>query len=218
MISMYFGSPGSGKTTMANRLFLLHRIHKSYDHYFANFDTKLAQSIDISSLGRFTLPPHSLLIVDEAGIAYNNRKFKSMSQELISWFKLHRHYQVDVIIVSQSWDDVDITLRRLVDQLFYIRKIWQFSMVRRIYRSVGIDKQTHQIIDYYRYGSIFGNLTGAKNISIFWRPSYYQFFDTHSAPALNELPAADISKCRLPVFFSLRHPVQALRFLSSHRR
>lgn len=218
MITLYFGSPGSGKTTLANRLLLLHRIHKDYKHYYANFDTKLAQNIDISGLGKLTLPPDSLLIVDEAGITYNNRKYKSMSQELISWFKLHRHYKVDIVFVSQSWDDVDVTIRRLVDQLYYIRRIWQFTLVRRIYRFVGIDKQTHQIVDFYRYGSIFGNLVGAHNISIFWRPTYYKYFDTHDAPYLSKYPSFEKPLYRLPFFFRLRHPLLALRFLSSHRR
>ena len=213
MISMYFGSPGSGKTTLANRLLMLHQIKGRYQHYFANFETKLAHYIDLTGLGCYTLPPGSLLIIDEAGICFNNRAYKSMPKELISWLKLHRHYQVDVVLISQSWEDVDVTFRRLTDRLYHISKIWQFSIVRRVYKSVGIDKTTHQIIDAYRFGFFLGFLIGLDNLSIFWRPTYYRFFDSFSTPPTPVRPPSDlVQPFRFPVTYALRHPLFYLRY------
>ena len=121
MITVYFGSPGSGKTTMAVRRLLKERKH--YENTFANFETSAADydNVSLLNLGTWTFPPNSLIQVDEAGIEYNNRKFKSLPQETIQWFKLHRHYRCDVDVWSQSWDDMDITLRRLADRLYYIK-------------------------------------------------------------------------------------------------
>lgn len=212
MISMYFGSPGSGKTTLANRLLLLYQMHNDYRYYYANFETSLAKYISLDGLGTYTPPPGSLLIIDEAGIQYNNRNFKSLPSVLIAWLKLHRHYQCDVILISQSWEDVDITFRRLTDRLYYLRKIGPFTMVRRIFKLVGIDKVTHQIIDCYRFGSIFGFLFGSDNFSLFWRRTYYRYFDSYTTPSTQQLPAALPPAFRFPPFYAIRHPLQLLRY------
>ena len=96
MITVYFGSPGSGKTTMAVRELL--KAKKVYRYTFSNFETSQARQVSLKDIGIWTLPPNSYLAIDEAGIEYNNRKFKSLDQKTIEWFKLHRHYQVDISV------------------------------------------------------------------------------------------------------------------------
>lgn len=198
MITVYFGSPGSGKTTMAVRALL--KAKKFYRYTFSNFETSQARQVSLKDIGIWTLPPRSYLAIDEAGIEYNNRKFKSLNQKTIEWFKLHRHYQVDISVWSQSWDDMDITIRRLADRLFYIRKIGPFTMIRRIYKRVTVDKQTEQIIDGYRMSSMIWfllkplyyltypiwfflpSLIPWQDIKLVWRRPYYKYFDTLSKP------------------------------------
>lgn len=212
MITVYFGSPGSGKTTMAVREVI--RSGKYYSSVFTNFGCKCATQDDISlfNLGHWTFPEGSLIEIDEAGIEYNNRKFKSLSQETIKWFKLHRHYQCDVSVWSQSWDDMDVTLRRLADRLYYIKKMGPFTLIRRVYKRVTVDKQTEQIIDGYRmvhmlyllfkplyYASylFFGlgfflkMVLPFDEIKLVLRRPYYKYFDTHQAPSLPYAPWLD---------------------------
>ena len=94
------------------------------------------------------------VIIDEAGIEYNNRNFKSFPPDAIYWYKYHRHYECSVDVFSQSYEDMDITLRRLAQNYFVVKKslIPGFIVVKKIRRKVGIDDNTHQIIDKYYFG------------------------------------------------------------------
>lgn len=178
MISMFFGSPGCGKTTILARLAILAYASGSYDYVCSNIDTTVCPKIDLADLNTKTLPPNTLLLIDEAGIVFNNRNFKSFSGGLVEFFKKHRHEYVDIVLFSQSWEDVDITIRRLTVQLFHVKKIGPVSLIRRVKKNVGIDKNTHQIIDEYRFGHLLGNLMFAKNVGYIYRPRYYQYFDS----------------------------------------
>lgn len=198
MIRVFFGSPGCGKTTHAVKILRTFKKRK-YKYGFCNFTTSLPvqylTSKDLKTLGEWTPPKGSYLSVDEAGIEYNNRKFKTMSQSVIEWYKLHRHYCVDVDIFSQSWDDMDITLRRLADQLWYLRRIGPFTLSRRVYKRVTINQETEQIIDGYRMEKglwlilqpfrllglalIFPQL---KGWGLTFRPFYYRYFDSWETP------------------------------------
>lgn len=195
MVDVYFGLPGSGKTTLAARI--ASKALKEGRKVYTDFSVcalKGCTHFDMATLGTVTPPRDSLLIVDEASIQYNNRNFKSLPHYVIKWFKLHRHYGVDIVVFSQSWDDMDITLRRLASRLWHIRRCGPFSFVRRIKKTIGIDKNTHQIIDKYAFCSI---LSKFLRLPLFkqlfmpvtpWyfliRPVYYDMFDSWSAPQL----------------------------------
>ena len=216
MITVYFGSPGAGKTTMAVRELL--RAGKQYPYTFANFGCKCCtkDDVDLSNLGSWTFPRGSYVAIDEAGIEYNNRKFKTLPQETIKWFKLHRHYGCDVSVWSQSWDDMDVTLRRLATRLFYIKKLGPFTLIRRVYKRVTVDKQTQQIIDGYKMVSMIWLLLKPvyylsyvllglgfflklvlpfDEIKLVLRRPYYKYFDPHAAPQLPCLPYSAYREC-----------------------
>lgn len=204
MISVYFGSPGSGKTTMAVRE--LYKLRKLYRYTFANFGCSCCtgkDDINLAGLGNWTFPENSYIAIDEAGIEYNNRKFKTLSQGTIEWYKLHRHYKCDLSIWSQSWDDMDITLRRLADRLYYIKKLGPFTLIRRVYKRVTVDKQSQQIIDGYKmvsmlwlllkplyfvsfaffgFGFFLRLICPFDEIKLVLRRPYYKYFNTYSAP------------------------------------
>lgn len=206
MITVYFGSPGSGKTTMACREICKKQMR--YNFTFANFGCKCADfdNVSLDGLGEWTFPKGSYIAIDEAGIVYNNRKYKSLPQATIEWFKLHRHYCCDISVWSQSWEDMDVTLRRLADRLYYIKKMGPFTMIRRVYKCVTVNKETEQIIDGYKMVSmlylilkplyylsflVFGLgffiraiFPGFDEIKLVLRVPYYKYFNTHAAPDL----------------------------------
>lgn len=206
MIRIFFGNPGCGKTTCMVRnmkkmqkypktlhyklcnlpVFSLffHYKYPMIDDYYSNFDSVLSDNITLKDLGKWTLPEHSYLCVDESGIEYNSRKYKSLPQETIAWYKLYRHYKVDIIdFVSQSWEDMDVTIRRLIDELWYLRKLGPFTLVRRIYKWTGIDNETHQITDMYKFGSFFRRILPPpfhrKDWYVVFRPFHYKQFNSY---------------------------------------
>ena len=186
MIRVFFGSPGVGKTTLCVKQ--AKRQLKHYDYTFTNFPQTVPGSsvVDLAGLGNWTFPDHSYIAIDEAGIEYNNRKFKTLPQETIRWYKKHRHYKCDVDVFSQGWDDMDITLRRLANELWCMYKFGPFTLCRRVYKKVEVDQNTHQIIDGYKLANMLWLLIWPlqlgwpfdKKLTVTYRPFYYKYFDS----------------------------------------
>lgn len=175
-IKIYFGVPGSGKTTLAAKI-VLENLKRGVITY-SNVPIKGALLYDASDIGRFDISDGEM-IIDEAGIQFNNRKFKSLPQETIEWFKLSRHYGIkNIHIFSQSYDDMDITLRRLADEIYTIKRtlIPLVFCRRRIKVKVGIDNESHQIMDMYFFQFL--------GINAYVGYHYWHLFDSWSAPVL----------------------------------
>lgn len=173
---MYIGVPGSGKTTFAAYLVKKRRKrakkHKCSDLVLSNTPIKGAYKIYKSDIGQYMIQD-CLLIMDEAGIDYNNRNFKTFSDDETYFYKFHRHYNVDIAMFSQDFD-VDVKLRKLATRLFIVQKsfIPGFIKRRQITKNVGIDPNTKQLIDEYRYV-----LFGSKYI---YAPKLWKLFDSYS--------------------------------------
>lgn len=194
MITTYFGSPGCGKTTLAVKKAIKNQ--KYYEHCFLNFDHKVKNAFicSLDGLGEWTFPDSSYIAVDEAGIEYNSRAYKALPKPAIAWFKKHRHYRCDIDVFSQSWEDMDITLRRLSNELWYLYRIGPFTLARRIYKRVTVDKNTEQIIDGYHMSSmlwlfiwflqldckIYPFCLFGPKFKLTFRPFYYKYFDSFS--------------------------------------
>ena len=175
-IKIYFGVPGSGKTTLAAKL--VHDNLKRGIKTFTNVPIKGGILFDSADIGKVDISD-GCMVLDEAGIAFNNRKFRTLSQNTIEWLKLHRHYGIrEIYVFSQSYDDMDITLRRLADEIYVVKRslIPCLFSTKRIKVKVGIDDESHQIIDQYYF-----QFLGIKSYFGF---HYWHMFDSWSAPEL----------------------------------
>lgn len=192
MIRIFFGSPGCGKTTLCCKF--LKKNQKKYKHCFGAFDHSVpgAAVCDFIGLGDWTFPECSYVNDDESGINFNSRGTLKLPKHMIQYLKLHRHYGVDFDFFSQSWDDIDIVLRRLTSQYWYLYRIGPWTLCRRVYKRVTIDKNTEQIIDGYRMPSMLWLFAWPLQVlgitqqrfMLTYRPFYYKYFDSWDRPEL----------------------------------
>ena len=66
-----------------------------------------AIKISIDDLGKYSFNINGVqggvLILDELGIDMNNRNYKEIDKKLLEFFKLFRHYKLDIYVVSQRY-------------------------------------------------------------------------------------------------------------------
>lgn len=206
VLNVYFGVPGSGKTTFAAYLARKCMKQSRIITWAQKHPGKLTGKLLSSGLLKRAIPVYSnvpitgalqldpqrdigkymmvggKVIIDEAGIEYNNRNFKAFPPDAIYWYKYHRHYQCSVDVFSQSYEDMDITLRRLAQNYYVVKKslLPYFVVCKRIRRKVGIDENTHQIIDHYYFGL---PILGTKWI---FTPPLWKLFNSFSRRELPE--------------------------------
>lgn len=151
ILSIYFGVPGSGKTTFAAWL-TRHDLRRG-GKVWSNVPITGAYVLEPKDdIGKYMISG-GRVIIDEAGIEYNNRDFKEFAKTSLYFYKYHRHYQCAVDIFSQGFDDMDKKLRTLAQRLYVVKKSllpW-FVYRRRIRKKVGISDMTKEIIDEYEF-------------------------------------------------------------------
>lgn len=198
MIAIYFGSPGCGKTSFAVKQLIKNQ--KRYMYCYANFGHTVGGAYKFTLapdnvLGEKSPPFNSYTALDEAGIEYNNRSYKTMPKPTIAWFKKHRHYGVDVDVFSQDID-MDITIQRLAVQYWVMYRIGPWTLCRRMYKKFGVDKITHQPCNMYTLAHVLTLfLWPLQYVGIMdwkwkltFRPFYYKYFDTYER---EDLPLID---------------------------
>lgn len=181
IISIYFAPPGSGKTTFAASL--VRKCNKHKLPVYSNVPIVGAYEFDcVADLGVHQIEDCKV-IIDEAGIEYNNREFKSFPKTSLVFFKLHRHYGVSIDIFSQSWDDMDKKIRALAQRYYVVKRTsipWLIT-ARPIYRRISVNEQNKEICDEYYFKHWLSMLFCSKYIIA---PLYWSMFDSYEAPKL----------------------------------
>lgn len=189
MITVFFAPPGVGKTSLAARFawwqWFRSKFGKSkYLRVYANFPLKHTYTFEKSDIGIFDFCPpdeegNFLMLMDEAGIDFNSRRFKEMTDQQIQHFKEHRHHSEDWYVFSQSFD-VDKVLRDLTPELRYLKKCWFWPHTiksLRIHKSMIVDDTSHQLLDGYEFDPPLLRLFTTKR---YYLPPYWGMFDSWS--------------------------------------
>lgn len=198
MVSIYFGLPGCGKTTMLAKLAYdaSYRKKSPYKHVYGNIaltGIKGYIQIEATDLGKYMLED-CLILIDEGTLHFDSRDYKNFSKAFVEFFMLHRHYNADVCIFTQGWDAIDKKIRLVCDRVYYLHKSlltgWYKTIVWRIPYGILIpskdsngDKYGEIIQGYYKPPVLVRLFT--PNLK---RPKFYPYFDSWERKELPPLP------------------------------
>lgn len=189
---LVFGKKGSGKSSYLVKLAIKY-LKKGYFVYSNMPDMMVpgVRLIDIQHLGEFVPVANSLLLVDEVGMIWDNRNFKSFRPEVRDFFKLQRHYHVLCYLASQTFD-VDKKLRDLTDGMILIINVLNvFSIGKTITRKITLTESTSEaesrIAENLKFKPFW-------NWKLTFLPKWAKYFNSFEAPPKPELPFTEILK------------------------
>lgn len=190
---MIFGKKGSGKTTLMTKLAL--KYQKKGWSVYCDREIPGCYLFKTSDFGKFQFPPNSLVLIDEVGLVWDNRNFKSFPEHVKTYFKYQRQYRNRVYLFSQSFD-VDKKIRDLTDHLYIVQNYFNcFSVARRVTKKITVvhaDRSAQgesKIVDDYNIDSIFLAFFGG--VIITYIPHWVKYFKSFDPP---ELPPFDVDQ------------------------
>lgn len=189
---MVFGKKGSGKSTLIAKL--AKKYIKRGRLVYSNIDLKIPgiRVFDVSLVGRFVFPPESVVFIDEVGMIWDNRDYKSFRTDVRDYFKLQRHYRNKVYLFSQTFD-VDVKLRNLTDYMFMVKNYGNvFSVAHRISRKLVVVEPTGEsegrIADGYELQPLIWQILGMRIAYFTYVPRWTKYFDSFEKSDLREIP------------------------------
>lgn len=188
-----FGKKGSGKSTLMIKWLL--KAQKKGWNIYTDMQDCLIPGVriieDARQLEKFTPEKNSLLALEEVGITFDKRDFKTFPKGIRDWFKFERKYKVWVIQNSQSYD-IDSKIRDCVDGM------WLQSCISGV---IGI---TRPIVKTVTLTAPNGDsearvAEGLKFAPIFrwkftWLPRYFKYFDSFDAPPRDPIPYREVTR------------------------
>lgn len=191
---LFFGLPGAGKSTLMAKLIYQFTRQKRYEHIYCNEYVTIDGVIQVSNddIGKYDIRDGALFI-DEASLFADNRDFKRFGKEKLQYFVMHRHKNIDVFFFTQYYNGIDVKLRNLCNNVFYMYKpLLTGKWITKYYRiNYGImipSKQDSQkmgeIVEGYSKPSIFQRIFCHR----IFRPRYYKYFDSFKDWYLPKLP------------------------------
>lgn len=185
---MIVAKKGGGKTTdIAKRVQLDNA--KGWT-CFSTVEIPGAYLINGEDIGKFYMPPKSSIFIDEVGMLYDNRDWKTgaLTKEVRNYFKLQRHYKHKVRMYSQAWD-VDVKLRNLTDQIYLLQNWFGFMSVGyQVKRKIVVVKPSadaeSRIADELIVSPFIMTPFGGRTFT--YIPHWIKLFNSYDAPELPE--------------------------------
>lgn len=180
-LTLIYGKKGCGKSTVAQKYIYQH-YKRGWNIYYNQGDSRFTrgEAIDASHLWEVDFKPHSLVIIDEVNLLWDNREFKSFPKELGAWFRLQRHKKVKVILFSQT-ADADKKIRDLTDRVYLCKRYFQILIVNIpyekeiIYREPQFAGDVSGFVDHYRKLS-----WGPLGCNFCFLPKWVKYHDSFS--------------------------------------
>lgn len=185
-LELIMGKAGSGKSTLIAHL--VRQANKKNRKVYCNHHVLGATKFSPDWLGRYMLE-NCTIIIDEAQICFDNRDFKSFTKELKFFFSNYRHFEADIYVVSQSWEDLDIKIRRQAKKIYIMQNSFiPFTiLLQRIKMKFGVNEDKTDIVT--QFGTSWIPVIGwtlKLNFTV------WHYFDSYSKPILPPPPSDDL--------------------------
>lgn len=185
-LTLIFAEKRTGKTTYLSKIVAddMKRKEPRYTQYLCNVPIYGTKKIDIrKELGKYEIID-SLTLCDEAHEELSNRF--NLPEDIIKYLRYQGHFKSsheahnDIVLVSHTWEDLNINCRRVYDNMYHMEKSMFWSIVtrrdvtriRKIKKHMGISEVENKPTDVYEYEPF---LMGTV---YFDRKPYYQYFDS----------------------------------------
>lgn len=175
--SHVFAPPGTGKTTLAAHLVRNSFVQHSTKKVYSNVPIRGAYKLDFKDLGKHEYRD-CVFLIDEAGIELSNRNWqRNLDDSQIYVLKKHRHYNIDIYVFSQHYNDVDNKLRELTTQILFLKKsrIPFFVHAHAVYKTM--DLINGQFVEYFEWDK-----TNSFRFFIANTWAYFNSYDTDRLP------------------------------------
>lgn len=182
LIYEIFGLPRSGKTTTLAAIAQHALNHKrfldfgQYDRVFTSFYCQGCYKLNVYDLAKYDFS-NSLVLIDEISLYFDNRDFKNFGSDFLYFFKLHGHYNIDLVWCSQSYSDADKKIRDITDTVYLLEKsrLPHYSILKKIYHNYSF--KGRQISDVY-------DIASRLEWKYINRKKYYKYFDSYERKQL----------------------------------
>lgn len=201
MVCLFFGLPGAGKTTLIAKIAFeavsAKGRKRKYKNVYSNVDLAIPGVIRIDNecIGKYNLED-GLILIDEASIFADNRDYKNFSKALLEFFMMHRHYNVDCFLFTQTYNGVDKKIRSICDRVYYIYKgkilgyLWSsyyripYGIIIPDPKKDSASNKLGEIVEGYCKPSLFQRIFSHK----IFRYKYYKYFNSWERKLLPPLP------------------------------
>lgn len=160
--------------------------------------------IDPSCLWRYQFPSGSVVLIDEIGVLFQNRRHKEFDPRLVEHFKRYRHDNVTYWVCSQSMD-CDVVIRRIVSKYWLLSKrfrVWSVAnrlicTPRKVQGSSGSPSTIED--DFIEDPKLMKPVVGGMKLCFI--PHWAKMFDSYEIPEVQR-KRRDIDYSELPIPYS----------------
>lgn len=145
-LNLLFGPPSNGKSYIATEagLDFMKRGRKCFSNYMIrSVDGRYCSRVWKKGMMKENLTG-SVIIWDELQVDFFSRMFKDTTIDEVAWFTKLAQYEITIYMVTQHFDNLDIILRRVVNNWIFVEKVtipfFDIPLFFRVYTFSSLDQ------------------------------------------------------------------------------